>query len=39
MKTTVILAVLFLSVAAYADSRNPEESTKPIARNQPAAPI
>ena len=28
MKTTVILAVLFLSVAAYADIRTPQESTK-----------
>jgi len=27
MRTTVILAVLFLSVAAYADSRTPQEAT------------
>jgi hyperosmotically inducible protein len=32
MKTTVILAVLFLSVAAYADNRTPQESTKDSAQ-------
>jgi hyperosmotically inducible periplasmic protein len=32
MKTTVILAVLFLSVAAYADNRTSQESTKDSAQ-------
>jgi hyperosmotically inducible protein len=33
MKTTVILAVLFLSVAAYADNRTPQESTNDSAQS------
>src|SRR5450631_1788312 len=33
MKTTVILAVLFLSMAAYADNRTPQESTNDSAQS------
>ena len=33
MKTTVFLAVLFLSVAAYADNRTPQESTNDSAQS------
>jgi hyperosmotically inducible periplasmic protein len=33
MKTTMILAVLFLSMAAYADNRTPQESTNDSAQS------
>jgi len=39
MKTTVILAVLFLSVAAYADNRTPQESTNDSAQSTRSAEL
>jgi hyperosmotically inducible protein len=39
MKTTVILAVLFLSVAAYADNRTPQESTNDSAQSTRSASL